>query len=84
MQHGNLPEVKHKMSHYFLINPPHTVPSAGISSVPSPRYATCREMALCVSLYLSPSPPPCPWLSTVIGVLLHSHKYREVYRKLYC
>lgn len=81
MQYGSLPEVG--MSHYSLINPLQTVPSAGSSSEPSPCYATCKEMALCVCLFFSLS-PLCPCLSTVIVILLHSHKYRESYRKLYC
>lgn len=57
MQRRSLPEVKHEMSHYSLINPLHTVPSANISSVSSPRYAPCREMSPCVCVCLSPSPP---------------------------
>lgn len=81
MQYGNLPEVE--MSHYSLINPLQTVPFAGSSSEPC--YATCKGMALCVcvSLFFFLS-PCCPWLSTVIAIFLHSHKYRESYRKLYC
>lgn len=59
MQYGNLPEVEHEISHYSLIKPPQTVPSAGISSVPSPRYALAEKW-LCVYVCVFLPLPPLP------------------------